>query len=387
MASYSSKRKDRLGNVLVGILICIGIFGATYLGGCAVAHTAQAATLTPCFGAPATYVTAFDTVRGQGKNGAVTYPEARVYLEWQSWATPNGETPGHHSEHMHFGACVPQGATVTTTFDLDLAYTFHNMVDYNIDHGGEQAVVSTGGQTLWNTTPAQEAQLEAAMDASGTGTTSAYFSVTTQPTTSGPKEVRGGLTVVQSGPSAVFEIWALDSRWYYTSAIPGQPQAANPPVPAKVAYIRMRTMADWDDAKGHHHDYHHSGFGGDSEYWMRSTFTTYWSSKSLLLQVTDGGGPGLAMVDPDFHNHYAAPTPTCPNVDALGNCLGRWFQDLGNNKFDWAIAPDGGAWQKTVTVPASSLGSGLHRFVFRSDDSAPTRGTWSNVVVLPFRVR
>jgi hypothetical protein len=61
-----------------------------------------------CFGAPADYLQAFDATDGV-TDGRVMYPEARVYLETQGWLTSPGETPGHHSEHIHMGACFPQG--------------------------------------------------------------------------------------------------------------------------------------------------------------------------------------------------------------------------------------------------------------------------------------
>src|ERR1043165_4819208 len=80
---------------------------------------------TPCFGAGVDpgYLAAFDARSGPA--GAINYNQGRFYRESQSWATPLGVEPGHHSEHIHMASCIPNGRTLTAPFGLDIAFTFH----------------------------------------------------------------------------------------------------------------------------------------------------------------------------------------------------------------------------------------------------------------------
>jgi hypothetical protein len=113
----------------------------------------------------------------------------------------------------------------------------------------------------------------------------------------------------------------------------------------------------------------------------------------------------MLMIDPDFHNHYDAPTADCPNVDAYGNCLGKWFWEPSNLRKELF-----GLVKQPVTIPHSviaSLAPGYHKLVFLSTDvgecirgtmnatypngnlaACPpdVRGSWTTVSVLPFRV-
>ena len=105
------------------------------------------------------------------------------------------------------------------------------------------------------------------------------------------------------------------------------------------------------------------------------------------------------MIDPDFHHHYPAPTAACPNVDAHGNCLGKWVWEPPNPRKE-IFSPPGIGIQYPVTIPKSAiakLANGLHKLVFLSTDQADcarqgrpcspgTRGSWTTVSVLPFRV-
>jgi hypothetical protein len=165
-------------------------------------------------------------------------------------------------------------------------------------------------------------------------------------------------------------------------------------------------------------DYHHSGWRGlnppqalsafvpsmgkGSAAWGRDQVWNAWSETqdtTVGLYVTDGGGPAALMIDPDFHNHYDAPTASCPNVDAAGNCLGKWFWKPANARQELFSAPGVSVWPN-VTIPASviaSLSPGLHKLVFMTSDLGDCarqgrpcpidmRGIWTNVHVLPFQV-
>lgn len=378
---------------------------------------AQAA-LIGCFGAPADYIAAFDTAGGQSQNGQVEYPQPRFYVEEQTWATHALETPGHHSEHQHVAACIPNAQTMTGTYRLDMAYTLHNMQDYAIQSASMSAVSQTGSRSLWQASAAQVAQLQAAADAScptcANNVQKVFFSVTTDaPTNNGLKEIRGGLATVKSGPEAVFLQWNTDVRTYETDNFAGLP--ASTPIPSQRA-IRVRPLINFPkqgDPSTIQTDYHHSGWCGmDGNYgsgtvtgsytWTRTNVSKVWpdaADKRVCLYVTDGGGPAMLMIDPQFHTHCTTPPPghTC---DAAGNDLGVWQWQPPNARKELF-----GNVQQEVIIPASviaSLSPGVHRLVFKSDDfpecvrtanfanwdNCPpdVRGSWTNVSVLPFKV-
>lgn len=339
--------------------------------------------MTPCFGAPADYVAAFDTLDGS-KNGAVSYAQPRVYLEDQSWATPEGQIPGHGSEHMHVGACWPQGLTLTDAAPfkrIDVGYVFHNMVDYKITEAGMSAFNGTGSSALYQATPEQIAALQVKMDASiGHLVVQQAFQSypIVQARENGLKESRGGLHVVQSGPAAVFEDWRLDIRHYFTYNYAGLPLHAAPNL--QQFYLRNRSVTQFQRNGGTSHDYHHSGRCAYDL--TRADFVRYWpNGKSICLRASDGGGQAYLEVDPNHHIHCTS-GPTCDN----GEYRGIWFKDLGNSKL-WPHHPCECAYALDVSIPTAGFAPGLHKMVFLSSDSAPGRGTWTNVNVWPFRVR
>lgn len=382
-----------------------------------------------CFGVGVDpgYLAAFDTRAGQKNDGQVVYNDAgRFYRESQSWATPVGADPGHHSEHIHMAMCIPNGLTMTGPFPLDIAYTFHSMQDYRIDSASLSAV-SPNGQSvaLWIATPAQVAQLQVAADASGNGSVQrVFFSITTiAAKVNGWKEVRGGIATTESGPAAIFNTWKLDQRFYYIDNYPNLP-AVTPVAPPSQNAIRNRPLITADGFD--HSLYHHAGWCGfDGKYkwpsastsdtdcysarWKRSSINGVWSdtaSKRVGLYVTDGGGDAYLMIDSDFHNHYDATghsTTTanvCQNVDGNGNCLGS-FVWRPNNARQELFSSGGSPHVTEATIPASAIAAlapGLHKLVFLSSDAPEcernnfpcpdgTRGEWSNVEVLPFRVQ
>lgn len=379
-----------------------------------------------CFGAPSAYVAAFDTARGKAADGKVTYNEQRFYVEEQTWATPRLETPGHHSEHIHFGACVPNAQTMKATFPLDLSYTFHNMQDYQVTAASESAVTQAGSDALWLASAAQiDALNTAAQESCATCANpvqSVYFSVmTSAPATNGRKEIRGSVKVVASGPAAVFQSWTNDARWYETDNFAGLPLVSGL---GNQAEIRVRPIMAFfkPGTTTLTTDYHHSGWcgmtppqsasdytnlpGQGSNVWTRATVNRPWDAKTICLYVTDGGGPATLMIDPDFHHHYTAPTADCPNVDQAGNCLGVWYWQPDNKRKEiFGAAGTANIQYVPVEIPASvlaGLAPGVHHLVFKSDDfpecvrannfttwagcPSDVRGTWTNVSVLPFTV-
>ena len=180
------------------------------------------AAMVGCFGAPPDYVAAFDTVRGQSQNGSVDYPEDRWYDEQQNWSTPLGEPPGHHSQHVHVGRCIPNGkAWPSASRFMDVAYVAHHMADYRVTSAGQGFNYPPGAnaQTTrsgYGATPAQLAEIQAAFELSAGGLPQKVFQSypVLNPAVNGWKEARAGISMVADGPGAIFLTWVLDSRWY-----------------------------------------------------------------------------------------------------------------------------------------------------------------------------
>ena len=348
------------------------------------AGNASAATFD-CFGPPADYVTKYDQVRGQLKNGKVGYPEKRFYIEYQSWLTPNGEPAGHHSEHLHWGACVPQG----TSFGLgngqnhiDIMFKFHNVIHYKVVDIAGSFVTQNG--SLGAFSPAARAAaippLDAAMQQSGgLATTTEFASFQVQPTqTNGRKEARMGITVERNGPDALVETWKLNGRWYMTDNYAGLPTVL--PKTDQVSFIRMRTIVETFNASGQLRlNYHHAGFA-NSFGWDRDLVQAVRpASWDVDLHVTDGGGPASVEINPNHHVH--------PDV------RGPWFADL------MMFSGAGQASLETVTVPLGPLNlspTKVHRLVFLSHDQPEctragnpcppgVRPDWTDVTILPFK--
>lgn len=360
----------------------------------ALAFAGQAhASLTGAFGPTAKYRAAFDDVRGQSANGQVGYDEPRTCLEWQSWLTPVGQTPGHHSEHMHIEACVPQGQTWLSPNDaryIDVNVTFHNMLDYKVTNlAATFHYCVPGGSCDSNAHASRRAfddsdqpgvldDLTAAAKASAGGaTTNVYRSFKLTPATyNGLKEIRLTLSVERGGPGALVERWVLDSRWYATDLYAGLPDGS---LFTGARYIRERTIVDFirPDGTLKTNEYHHAGFNAYT--WGRSFFATAKTGTwNVPLRVTDGGGPASLEVNPDHHSH-----PDYP---------GDW-----HNEFVM-FSPPGVEALRTEPVPVSdpAIPVGVNRLVFISHDepdcqrlgnSCPegTRPTWTNVTAISFK--
>jgi hypothetical protein len=207
------------------------------------------------------------------------------------------------------------------------------------------------------------------------------------------------VNVVRSGPGALVETWSLDARWYPIDAYPGLPVGSIWP---NGRYLRMRTIVQFNqtDATGATRlvtDYHHAGFctsesqpdGTDA--WTRARIVALPKKPiwNICLRVTDGGGPAVLAIDPNFH------TPCTTGRYCIdGNNFGRWA------KFFTAFSPPGIEYVQTHAIPLGKLGmrrGTWHRLVFLSHDEPDcirgnrvcppgVRPTWTNVAVLPFRV-
>lgn len=386
-----------------------GIVGAAALGRMALPELAGAAPIGVFGVTDPGYTAAFK--RGSSQ---VQYPYSTVCLEHQTWATPFGQIPGHHSEHMHQMTAFPLGVTFTDAIPwdiIDVGYTFHNVADYKVIASSQSAVTQNGSRNVWSATQAQLNELQAAMDASSSGAVIKVYQSypITRPTMNGIKELRGGIQVQADGPEAIFKTWRLDQRVYYTDNYAGLP-ASTPLINQQAVRLRSQVaFPKQGDPTIIQDDYHHSGWSGmDGQYgtlqgeqgsqtWNRTKIAKVWSDtadKKIGLYVTDGGGPATLMIDPDFHNHYDAPTAACPIVEN-GNCLGKWAWTPSNARKELY-----GLVNQEVVIPKAviaSLAPGIHKLVFLSTDNAEcvrannpcppdARGSWSNVSVLPFKV-
>jgi hypothetical protein len=318
-----------------------------------------------CFGAPADYVQAFDATDGV-VDGRAMYPEPRVYLETQGWLTPVGMMPGHHSEHVHTGACFPQGETWVQPNDgrsLDVKHVFHNVVGYHVA-GVRGGFVDSGGSAAGGIiyTADQLAELTAAANSSADTTVAVFQRYPMKPaTTNGRKEIRIGLDLVRSAPEALMDRWFTDGRWQSYINYPGLPYRG-PLEDSDI--IRAR---NWFQINGQE-DYHYGGF---TESWraksMGVTGTTHPGVWRLHLTATHDSNRESLHIDPSFHSHP--------------DDLGLWSQTF---KFK-------GSTVQPVDIPllAAGIPSGAHRLVYLAhqvpDGVTPTKPTSTVVHVIPFK--
>lgn len=366
---------------------------------------ANQANARSCFGVKTNpnYLAAFDTVKNQKADGAVRYSQPRWLMEWQTWATPAGQAPGHHSEHIHVAACIPNGQTITGPYRLDLLYTAFNMVDYKVFQVAMNAVSKTGSNAIWVANDAQKAGVQAMLDRADPGAGPQTFALSVKvnaPPANGFKEIRNAITLDADGPDAVFLRWQHDPRWYYTDAWPSVTNTSEPLTNQRA--IRVRPQVQFLNLDGVlKTDYHHSGFAGfgtctfpnitdtQSDSWTRGIMSKPWrQSKTICLYNTDGGGQWFLEIDPNHHVH----DPNAPGGEDHGTLVATEDRRFGS---------DGNPGLKLVTVPVSEFEHGsLHKLVFVSHDfpecagqagqtwercPAGTRGTWTNVTVIPWR--
>lgn len=384
-----TRRAFYLALILIAALYAFAAF--VFVGA---AHAAMYA----CVGAqidPA-YVKQFDGVRGQLVDGHVRYPEKRWYREKQEWATRHGEAPGHHSEHLHMGACFPNGVTWESPNAeryVDVKYTFHNMNNYDVFSLGGSFVAfgrSTGAFEPADATAAVAA-LEPVMDASAGGaTTVAYRTLRLRPaTTNGLKELRWNLTVVETpGTTALFDRWQMDGRSYATDAYPGLGDPVEP-IAENVRFVRNRTVVDFVDHNGEpKQDYHHAGWQeieGVRTYQLghANVSTPVGATLTGTARITDGGGPAAIEIDPNHHVHPDNRGSVTP-IDFMG------FSSSGTNFQRPFEIP-------TAGIPGVPAMGKWHKLVLLSHDvpecqrlnrvcPVGVRNTWTNVEVFPFKV-
>lgn len=353
----------------------------------------------PCVGPPADYISAFDTVRGQPADGAVTYPYKTEFIEWQGWLTPNDgvSIPGHHSEHIHEAACIPEGQVIDDSvfpWFLDAKYTFHNVVNYTVTSSAATQITENGSFTLFRADAGQVSALNTAMQASGgLNTVTTFQSYSSPASTSlinqgnGYKELRWQIQVDRANSSALVDQWKVSARAYFDQEYAGK--TATPPLGASgnchVDFVRTQNWISFHDQTGAvKNTYGYAGFR-ESMFNPDCTAPAAFMPDALAqprpdtwntsTRITDGTSRLFVFVDPNFHAH--------PDTYA-------WVQDLGNPQFT-GVSNQGG-YDNAVSVPLSTLGlaSGVHRFMVQGHKgytgtiSDPNQPISSPIVVMPF---
>jgi hypothetical protein len=327
----------RWGALLAGALL----FAAASSAG-------DAAAAVRCFGAPPDYVAAFDARDGK-RDGKVRYPEPRVYVEVQGWLTNVGETPGHHSEHVHSGTCFPQGQTWAPKVRkgrLDYRHIFHNVVGYKV-------VAVRGGfvdtDVKINETDAQLARLNAAAQRSADTTVAVFQSYRLnfrRARSNGRKEMRTGLDLRRSSGEALADRWFTSTGWQSYFAFPGRRNRS--PIRDCDSIISRNWVTQFE-----------YGNVGLRCSWRASRMDDAApSSWRLRADMASGVERGSLHVDPDFHHH-----PDHPGI---------WSKELAS--------------EGSVTIPTAGLPAGTHRLVYMGHEEADSEITSTTLTVIPFRV-
>lgn len=341
-----------------------------------VASTDAQAGLQGCFGPPKEYVQAFDTVRGQSQNNQVDLPYPSTYIEFQGWVTTNNpfvESPGHDSEHIHGGACFPQGETLNdanaSPWFLDVMWIGHNVRDYKVVAVQGTLVDKVASQGVIHATQAQLDDLTVAF-AFSAGTTVRVFQTfqIAAATTNGIKELRFGLHTEKSGDAALVDKWRFNGRVYFTHDYAGLPD--RDPKDVNVRFIRTQNWVFYTVNGVLKEAYNYAGFG-NSGAWKRSLLSPARpASWDVPIRMTDGSKKGTLAVNPNFHGDH--------------DHFGDWHHE-------YDPVPD---IVETFTVPLGTLGLplGINRFFVRGDEypeaypNPSVKPVSSSVVVLPFRV-
>lgn len=308
--------------------------------------TSAQAALVPCYGAPADYVAAFDAVDGT-TDGAVSYPEPRVFLEEQSHLKPSGVTDRHHFEHIHLGMCFPYAETwvqPSNARTANVRYVFHNVENYNVSAASSTFVDANNSGGGYTATAAQLAEIEAAMDASAGTTTQVFQSyVFKNIGTSCRKTFRPTLNTVRANSSALVDEWFAAGQWTTYIDYAGQP-VCNPEF--QQDQVRARS---WVLPSGGY--LYNTLYNLPPASQMSAPVTG-----TLNVTLSGTGQPFSAFIDPDFHAHP--------------DSLGLWNQDYG---------PVNG--QLPISIPLDGVAAGTHRLVVIAD-----RELHSSVMVVPFRI-
>lgn len=384
----------------------LGVAAVILVGVAAMAYSsvgAASVTMTPCFGAPADYVAQYDGVRGQAVDGQVTYPYKTVYLEYQGWLTANTDAngdgvvdvpPGHHSEHIHEGACLPEGQVIDDSVEpwfLDAKYTFHNVVNYTLTSAAAQSITAGGSTNVFVANATQVAEMNAAMQQSGSLNTitqfESYQSSSTLNQGNGWKELRWNVVVDRANSSALVDEWKINGRSYYDQELAGKTAAT--PLGSPDCHIDFVRTQNWityhDEANAVQTSYGYAGFGdsrmnldGDCIHPARfspdALATTRPDPWSTIARTTDGTNRLFVYIDPNFHVH--------PDSYA-------WSQDLGDPASSGTLIQ--GGYDNTISVPLGSLSlaGGVHRFMVQGHKWPGTpqiKPIGTSITVMPFLV-
>jgi hypothetical protein len=306
-----------------------------------------------CFGAPADYVQAFDATDGVA-DGRVMYPEPRVYLETQGWLTAPGQTPGHHSEHIHMGACFAQGERWRQPHDartIDFRIIFHNVFGYRVTKFGASFSDTHNSGGGLSASARQLAELNQATAASRDTTVTVYQSYRMKPIGTGcRKSFAPKLEVKRATDEALLDDWFVQSSWHTYIKYPGQPGCT--PSDDRDS-IRTR---NWNGTS-----YHWAGFMDNFRAsQMDEAKPDAWNVK---LSATHGTNQESLHIDPEFHHHP--------------DNLGLWYEN-----YSFANV---GEFMATVPLAENDI-QGIHKLVFLGHKGVGTDRPASTVVnIIPFK--
>jgi hypothetical protein len=102
------------------LLLVVTAVGLTFITPLQPAHAGY-----PCIGAP------------PDEPGGGIYDERRQFIDAQSWWVPTPGQNGTDHGHVHVGACIPEGETITGSFRLNIRMVLHDP--------GAQKVYPVGG--------------------------------------------------------------------------------------------------------------------------------------------------------------------------------------------------------------------------------------------------
>lgn len=331
-------RALRRGSLLVAALVVA-----------AASSAGNAGAAVRCFGAPADYVAAFDARDGK-RDGKVRYPEPRVYLEVQGWLTKVGETPGHHSEHVHSGTCFPQGQTwapkVRRRGRLDYRHILHNVVGYKVVRvrGG---FVDTDVKI--NATDAQLARLNAAARGSADTTVAVFQSYRLnfrRARSNGRKELRTGLDLRRSSSEALADRWFTSTGWQSYFAFPRRRTTS--PIRDCDSLISRNWITQLE-----------YGNVGLRCSWRASRMDDVVpGSWTVRADMASGVDRGSLHVDADFHHH-----PDDPGI---------WSRTLSG--------------EQRVAIPTAGFSPGTHRLAYMGHEGGDSEITSTSITVIPFRI-
>lgn len=370
---------------LIAAVVAVGVGQPT-------SETAQAQVASfSCVGPPADYIAAYDTVRGQPADGQVTYSYETVYIEFQGWVTPNDgvSVPGHHSEHIHEGACLPNDVTLTdanaASRYVDTKYVFHNVTNYTVTSASLSLIDKLNSAPGFASTPAELAELNAAAQASGDLETVTVFQshVLAAATTNGIKEFRWAINVSRNSPAALVDEWRVSGRSYVTQNYAGLP--LRDPLDCNIDFVRTQNWIKFFNEAGQNREpYTYAGFG-DS--WLSPTCDVTKFTPDVLAQarpdvweptvrLTDGASKASVFVNPNFHAHpdtYTWKTDLVAPAMQTNIPVSIPLGDLGLSGVN-RLMVQGHKWPGTVQIQPIGTAVTVIPF-FRAGDAPPSMPT------------